>query len=115
MPPTLTGHGQGDGLARLVVPVLVIDRLHVVTPGVRGHRGQDDQGVLQRDGSAAGERGGSEAKGDIEPGPSFPTQPAPGWGDQAPHPSLQAEPMGLRRFLGFLFYFFFHFLFNGTI
>lgn len=74
MPPTLTGHGQGDGLARLVVPVLVIDRLHVVTPGVRGHRGQDDQGVLQRDGSAAGEGGGSEAKGDIEPGPSFPTQ-----------------------------------------
>lgn len=52
MPPALTGHGQCDGLARLVVPVLVIHRLHVVTPCVRGHRGEDDEGVLQRDGSA---------------------------------------------------------------
>jgi len=52
MPPALTGHGQRDGLARLVVPVLVIHRLHVVTSRVGGHRGEDGEGVLQRDGSA---------------------------------------------------------------
>lgn len=110
VPPTLTGHRQGDGLAGLVVPVLVIHSLHVVTPRVRGHRGQDDQGVLQRDGS-----GGQEAGGTLTPHPAASPawghphgtpSPTPGWGDQALHPSVQAEPTGWCRFLGFLLSFF---------
>lgn len=70
MPPTLTGHGQGDGLARLVVPVLVIHRLHVVTPRVRRHRGQDDQRVLQRDGSGGGEGAVNPSSWDPHSSPS---------------------------------------------
>lgn len=47
----LTLHGKSDGLAGLVIPVLVINSLHVVSACVGSHRGQDDEGVLQGDGS----------------------------------------------------------------
>ena len=47
----LTLHGKSDGLAGLVIPVLVINSLHVVAACVGSHRGQDDEGVLQGDGS----------------------------------------------------------------
>lgn len=51
----LTLHWQGDGLAGLVLPVLVINCLDVVAAGVRCHRWQDNQCVVQCDG-AAGKR-----------------------------------------------------------
>lgn len=47
----LTLHCESDGLAGLVVSVLVINRLHVVAAGIGSYRRQDDQRVLQRDGS----------------------------------------------------------------
>lgn len=50
----LTFHGERDGLAGLIVSVLVVHGLHVVPPRVGCHRRQDDQGVVQRDGSGVG-------------------------------------------------------------
>lgn len=47
----LTLHCESDGLAGFVLPVLVVDRLGVVAPCIRGHGGQDDQGVFQSDGA----------------------------------------------------------------
>ena len=47
----LTVNRQGDGLAGLVFPVLVVDRLYIVASSIRGHRGQDDQSVVQSNGS----------------------------------------------------------------
>lgn len=47
----LTLHGESDRLAGLVIPVLVINSLHVVAACVGSHRRQDDEGVLQGDGS----------------------------------------------------------------
>lgn len=52
----LTLHGKSDGLAGLVIPVLVINSLYVVAACVGSHRGQDDEGVLQGDGSAKRKR-----------------------------------------------------------
>lgn len=61
----LTLHGESDGLAGLVVSVLVINRLHVVAASIWSHRRQDDQGVLQRDGSEERQKTsfGQEPKG----------------------------------------------------
>lgn len=53
---SLTLYWQGDGLAGLVLSVLVVHRLDVVAPGVRRHRGQDDQRVVERDGTEEGEK-----------------------------------------------------------
>lgn len=49
----LTGDAQVDGRAGLVLPVPLVHRLHVVSPGVAGGRRQDHQLVLQGDGSAS--------------------------------------------------------------
>lgn len=54
----LTGYAQVHGRAGLVLPVSLVDRLHVVGPRVAGRRCQDHQLVLQCDGSASGERKG---------------------------------------------------------
>lgn len=54
----LTLHGESDGLAGLVIPILVIYRLHVVAARVGSHRRQDDEGVLQSDGSGKRNRTG---------------------------------------------------------
>lgn len=50
----LTLYWQGDGLAGLVLSVLVIYRLDVVAPGIWCHSGQDDQRVVQSDGTEEG-------------------------------------------------------------
>lgn len=47
----LTLHCESDGLAGFVLPILVVDCLGVITPCIRGHCGQDDQGVVQSDGA----------------------------------------------------------------
>ena len=47
----LTLHGQGDGLAGLVLSVLVINCLHIIPSRVWGHRRQDNQCVVQSDGA----------------------------------------------------------------
>jgi len=54
----LTLYGQGDGLAGLVLSVLVVYRLDVVASGVRRHRRQNDQRVVQSDGAEEGTRRG---------------------------------------------------------
>ena len=57
----LTVHSQGDGLAGLVLSVLVVDSLDVVASGVRGHRGQDDQRVVKGDGTEGTREGQPQA------------------------------------------------------
>lgn len=51
MATVLTLYCQCDGLTGLVLPVFVVDRLGVVASCVGGHGGQDDQRVVQGDGS----------------------------------------------------------------
>ncbi len=47
----LTFYIQDDGLAGLVLSVLVVDGLGIVPACVRGHSGQDDKSVVQSEGS----------------------------------------------------------------
>lgn len=47
----LTLHCECDRLTGFILPVLVIDCLGVVASCIRGHRGQDDQRVIQGDGT----------------------------------------------------------------
>ncbi|TNN35853.1 hypothetical protein EYF80_053985 [Liparis tanakae] len=54
----LTLYGQGDGLAGLILSVLVVYRLDVVASGVGRHRRQNDQRVVQSDGAEEGTRRG---------------------------------------------------------
>lgn len=56
----LTLNWQGDGLAGLVLSILVINRLDVVAAGVGCHRREDNQRVVQRDGTEGG--GGGTAR-----------------------------------------------------
>lgn len=48
----LTFHYDRNGLAGLVVAILVVDSLHVVASGIGGHAGQDHQSVVLGDGAA---------------------------------------------------------------
>lgn len=50
----LTLYWQGDGLACLVLSVLVIYSLDIVTSGIWGHSRQDNQCVVQCDGTTEG-------------------------------------------------------------
>lgn len=47
----LTFHCEYDGLTGFVLPILVIDRLGVVTSRIGRDSGQDDQRVFQGDGT----------------------------------------------------------------
>lgn len=47
----LTLHRERDGLAGLVLAILIVDRLDVVAAGIRRHGGQDDQRVVKCDGT----------------------------------------------------------------
>lgn len=47
----LTLHGECDWLTGFVLPILVIDCLSVVTARIRCHGGEDDQRVIQGDGT----------------------------------------------------------------
>ena len=46
-----TFHREDNGLAGLVLSVLVVHSLGVVASSIRGHRGQDNQSVVQGDSS----------------------------------------------------------------
>lgn len=52
----LTFYIQEDGLAGLVLSVLVVDGLGVVPARIWGHGGEDDKGVVQSKGSKKFER-----------------------------------------------------------
>lgn len=47
----LTLYWQGDGLAGLVLSILVIYSLHIVASGIRCHGRQDNQCVVQSNGT----------------------------------------------------------------
>lgn len=47
----LTLHCESDGLTGFVLPVLVIHGLGIVPSCIWGHSGQDDQCVVQSDGT----------------------------------------------------------------
>lgn len=47
----LTLYWQGDGLAGLVLSILVIYSLHIVASGIRCHSRQDNQRVVQSNGT----------------------------------------------------------------